>query len=136
MTEADYERYIKAFNARDYAALESFFTDDFVLETAGFAVRGKPAFRAFYAFLHDYFREIVNVKYFFPGTRAACANVLIRFEGIKDLTPAILAEAGYPQMTSVPAGEAAEVEFIIIYELNEQGLIWRIKGAVFIPAAE
>ena len=50
MTEADYHRYIEAFNARDYATLETFFADDFALENAGFRVEGKPAFRAFYAF--------------------------------------------------------------------------------------
>jgi len=34
MTESDYRRYIQAFNARDYATLESFFADDFALENA------------------------------------------------------------------------------------------------------
>lgn len=135
MTEDDYRRYVSAFNARDYATLESFFADDFALETAGFMVRGKPAFRRFYAFLHDYVREIVSVKHFFPGERAAAANVLIRFEGLKDLSPHVLAEAGYPQMTPVPRGEAAEVEFIIVYEMRADGLVDRIKGAVFIPGS-
>ncbi len=45
MTEDDYHRYIRAFNARDYDRLETFFADGFVLENAGFRVRGKAEFR-------------------------------------------------------------------------------------------
>ena len=48
--------YIAAFNAQDYGALETFFADDFALENAGFRVEGKLAFRAFYAFFHEYCR--------------------------------------------------------------------------------
>jgi len=134
MTEEDYHRYIKAFNARDYAALETFFADDFALENAGFIVRGKPAFRDFYRFFHAYCRETVSFKAFFPGKNAFVANVAIRFEGIKDLSPAVLAEHGYPGMTPVPLGGTADVEFLILYELNADGLIQHIKGAVYIPA--
>jgi hypothetical protein len=135
MDAADYDRYLKAFNARDYATLETFFADDFALETGGFLVKGKPAFRKFYAFLHSYFKETVSLNHFFPGERAAAANVTIRFEGMKDLTQEILTEAGYPQMTPVPKGASVDVHFLIVYEQRADGLIQRIKGAVFIPAA-
>ena len=68
------------------------------------------------------------------GKNAFVANVAIRFEGIKDLSPAVLAEHGYPGMTPVPLGGTADVEFLILYELNADGLIQHIKGAVYIPA--
>ena len=135
MTESDYLRYLAAFNARDYAAMESFFADDFALENAGFIVRGKRAFREFYRFFHAYCRETVRFKGFYPGQGAFVANVVIRFEGLQDLTPAVLAEQGYPGMTPVAKGSSVELEFLILYELNAQGLVQHIKGAVYVPAA-
>lgn len=134
MTEADYHRYIAAFNARDYAALETFFADDFALENAGFRVEGKPAFRAFYAFFHEYCGEEVIFKGFYPGEGGFVANVVIRFTGLRDLSPEVLAEKGYSGMTPVPAGVSVDVEFLILYQLDEQGLIRFIKGAVWEPA--
>lgn len=135
-TEEKYRQYIAAFNARDYAMLETFFTDDFALENAGFIVQGKPAFREFYRFFHAYCREQVTLQRFFAGTDAFVANVLIRFEGIQDLSPAVLAEKGYAGMATVPKGGVVELEFLILYELNTLGLIRYIKGAVFVPAAK
>jgi len=135
MTEDDYHRYIEAFNARDYAALETFFTDDFVLENAGFRVHGKPAFRAFYAFFHEYCREEVIFKGFYPGKEGFVSNVVIRFTGLKALPPELLAQKGYEGMPPVPAGVSVDVEFLILYLLNGQGKIRFIKGAVWVPAA-
>lgn len=134
MTEDDYHRYIAAFNVRDYGALESFFADDFALENAGFRVEGKPAFRAFYAFFHEYCREEVVFRGFFPGRNGFVANVVIRFTGVKDLSAEVLAEKGYSGMSVVPKGATVEVEFYIHYALNADGLIQKIKGAVWVPA--
>jgi hypothetical protein len=133
LTEADYHRYIAAFNARDYAGLETFFADDFALENAGFRIHGKPAFRLFYAFMHDYVRETVMFRGFYPGTDGFVANVVIRFEGLKDLTADVLVERGFPGMTPVPKGSVVDVEFLILYVMNADGLIQHIKGAVWVP---
>lgn len=134
MTEADYHRYIAAFNARDYATLETFFADDFALENAGFRVEGKAAFREFYAFFHRYCREEVMFRGFYPGKDGFVAHVVIRFEGLEDLSPAVLAEKGYEGMTPVAKGQSVDVEFLILYLVNAEGLIHHIKGAVWIPA--
>ena len=132
-TEADYHRYIEAFNARDYEKLETFFTDDFVLENAGFAVRGKAAFRSFYAFFHEYCREEVVFKGFYPGNDGFVANVVIRFTGKKALSQSLLDERGYSGMTPIPVGVTIDVEFLILYLLDNAGLIHTIKGAVWQP---
>lgn len=131
--EENYHRYIEAFNARDYSTLETFFADDFALENAGFRVQGKPAFRAFYAFFHEYCREEVVFKGFYPGKDGFVANVVIRFTGLKDLSPAVLAAKGYSGMTAVPVGVTVDVEFLILYLINDHGLINHIKGAVWVP---
>lgn len=135
MTEQDYHRYIAAFNARDYATLESFFADDFVLENAGFAVRGKAAFRDFYAFFHEYCREEVEFRGFFPGEGGFVANVIIHFTGLQELSQGELDRRGYSGMTPVPVSVTVPVEFYIHYILDDDGLIHRIKGAVWVPEA-
>ena len=109
--------------------------DYFVLENAGFAVRGKAAFRAFYAFFHEHCHEAVEFREFFPGQQGFIANVVIRFTGLKDLSPEVLAERGYPGMSVVPAGMTVPVEFYIHYKLDDAGLIRHIKGAVWVPEA-
>ena len=135
MTRDDYLRYLAAFNARDYATLETFFADDFVLENAGFAVRGKPAFRAFYAWFHQFCREEVELRGFFPGEGGFVANVVIRFTGLQELTQEELERRGLPGATPVPLGVTVPVEFYIHYLLNDAGLIRYIKGAVWVPEA-
>ncbi len=110
MTEDDYHRYISAFNARDYDTLESFFADDFVLENAGFAVRGKKAFREFYAFFHEFCREEVEFKEFFPGRNGFIDNVAIHFTGLKELSQEELDARGYSGMTPIPVGVTVPVE--------------------------
>lgn len=135
MNETDYHRYIAAFNARDYDRLEDFFADDFVLENAGFAVRGKPAFRAFYRFFHEFCHEEVEFREFFPGRNGFVANVVIRFTGLKELSQDELDRRGYSGMTPVPVGLSVPVEFYIHYLLNAEGLIRYIKGAVWVPEA-
>lgn len=136
MTEADYHRYIAAFNARNYSVLESFFADDFALENAGFRIEGKPAFRSFYAFFHEYCREEVIFKGFFPGKGSFVSNVVIRFTGTKALSQDVLDAKGYSGMTPIPVGVSVDVEFYIHYILNAAGLIQYIKGAVWVPEAK
>lgn len=133
MTEEDYHRYITAFNARDYDTLETFFADDFVLENAGFAVRGKQAFCEFYAFFHRFCREEVEFKEFFPGKDGFVANVVIHFTGQKELSQEELDARGYSGMTPIPVGITVPVEFYIHYNLNTDGLVRYIKGAVWVP---
>jgi hypothetical protein len=134
MDRADYERYVAAFNGPDYDALLQFFADDVALEAGGPAMRGKQAIRDFYGFFHRHVREIVTILNFYPHETAPMADVLIRFEGIGDLTQAMLDERGYGHMTPVPKGGAVELEFFIQYEQGADGLIHRIKGCVFFPS--
>ena len=105
-----------------------------MLENGSFVVRGKQALRDFYAFVHDCVKETVKLIYFFPGETAFATNVLINFTGLKDMTPEMLRERGLEGMTPVPKGASVDIEFNIVYELNAQGLIHHIKGAVYIPA--
>ena len=134
MQRSDYERYVAAFNGPDYDTLLAFFADDVVLEAGGPAMRGKDAIRAFYAFFHRHVRESVTILHFYPHDTAPMADVLIRFEGIEDLTQAMLDARGHGHMTPVAKGSAVELEFFIQYAQGADGLIHRIKGCVFFPS--
>ena len=136
MTLDDYRRYVAAFNARDYAALHAFFTDDVVLEAGGMALRGKDAISRFYDFFHAHARETVTIKAFFEGQGEfrdqSVANVIIRFLGLKDLTPELLAKHGSVKMNPVPKGVVVDVEFLIVYYLRK-GLVHHIRCGVVDP---
>ena len=134
MTEADYACYLAAFNGRDYDALHAFFADDVVLETVGYALRGKHGIRRFYAFFHDHVRETVRLRRFAAADGIAFADVIIRFEGLKALSAQRLVDEGYARLTPVPAGAVVEIGFFIAYEFDARG-ITRIRCAVLEPQA-
>lgn len=135
MNLQQYQRYIVAFNSRDYDRLHSFFADEVVLHTLGYEIRGKAGIRRFYDFFHDHVRETVMLRHFVEGAGIDFADVVIRFEGLKDLTPQRLAQEGYAKMTPVPQGGAAEVAFFISYESGADGRIVKIRCAVVEPPA-
>ena len=132
MNQQDYERYIAAFNARDYDGLLAFIHEDVAMESAGYLIRGHAGIRRLYAFLHHYVRETVALRHFLPGNGIDFADVMIRFEGIKTLSAQRLREEGYERMTPVPAGGVVDIEFFITYE-SERGKITRIRCAVAEP---
>lgn len=135
MNLQQYQRYVAAFNSRDYDTLHGFFADDVVLETLGYEIRGKAGIRRFYDFFHDHVRETVVLRHFVEGQRIDFADVVIRFEGLKDLSPQRLAAEGFAKMTPVPQGGVAEVAFFIAYDSGADGRIQRIRCAVLEPVA-
>lgn len=135
MNLEQYQRYVAAFNNRDYDTLHAFFAEDVVLETLGYEIQGKAGIRRFYDFFHDHVRETVTLRHYVAGAGIDFADVVIRFEGLKDLTPQRLALEGYPKMTPVPQGGVAEVAFFIAYHSGPDGRISRIRCAVLEPVA-
>lgn len=132
MTEDQYKRYVAAFNARDYDALHEFFADDVLFQVYGYELQGKPAIRRFYDFFHDHVRETVTLRHFVEGGGISFADVVIRFEGLKELTKERLRQEGYEKMSAVPAGGAVDVEFFISYE-GAAGKVKRIRCGIFEP---
>lgn len=132
MNHTEYGRYVACFNARDYAGLHEFFADDVSLQVNGYEMRGKQGISDFYDFFHDYVRETVTLRRFIAGDGMDFAHVVIRFEGLKELTAEELARRGYARMTPVPAGLSVELDFFITYE-SRKGKVAAIRCAVFEP---
>lgn len=135
MNLSDYGRYVTCFNGRDYAGLHDFFADDVSLQVNGYEMRGKQGISDFYDFFHDHVRETVILRRFIEGKGLDFAHVLIRFEGLKDLTAQELARRGYAKMTPVPAGVSVDLDFFITYE-SRDGKVAAIRCAVFEPPVQ
>lgn len=133
MNLEEYQGYVASFNNRDYDGFMRFFAEDVALEQVGHALRGKEGIRSFYGFFHDAVVETAEILRFFPGEDADFAQLKINFRGVKPLTQAMLDERGCGYMTPVPEGADFDLEFFIVYERNDSGLIHRIKCTVFEP---
>jgi hypothetical protein len=132
MHRADYERYLQQFNARDYDGVLAFFADHFELVFAGYVFRTKEEVRRFYAFLHSYVNESVTVHSFISDGRMVALEADVRLEGIRDLTPEILAEHGYERIVGLKAGQVVTIPQFIHYHL-EDGKIVKALCAVYEP---
>lgn len=130
MNLAQYQQYVACFNARDYDGLHAFFADDVALHVNGYELKGKAGIARFYDFFHDHVRETVFLRRFIEGEDMDFADVVIRFEGLKDLTAEQLAARGFAKMTPVPAGVSVEINFFITYERRD-GKIVLIRCGIF-----
>jgi hypothetical protein len=133
MTRDDYDRYLEAFNARDYDAVLAHFAEEFELAFAGYVFRTKEEVRRFYAFLHAYVAESVIVHHFVSDGRMVALEADVRLEGLADLTPEVLAAHGYMRIATLQRGQVVTIPQFIHYHLDEQGKIVRALCAVFDP---
>jgi hypothetical protein len=132
MNVEQFEKYAAAYNSRDYDALFDFYADDFAFQLSGNEISGKAALRKLYDFYHQYVRETLTLRRFAEGDGCDMADVVIRFEGLRDLTPEQLQEAGYGFMPPIAAGAAMDVNFFATYE-SAGGKIERLRCAIFEP---
>jgi len=132
MNADQYRQYVACFNGRDYDGLHAFFAEDVVLQVSGYEIRGKSGIARFYEFFHDHVRETVTVRRFVEGGDLDFADVVIRFEGLKELTAERLASEGFAKMMPVPAGATVEIALFIAYG-SRAGKIEVIRCAIFEP---
>lgn len=132
LTRDDYEAYVRAFNARDYATLHGFFADDVVLEAHGFALRGKAQVREFYDTFHAHVRETVMINGFYECGEISIADATINFFGEKELRSSVMEAIGLPAGPDVPKGADFNIHYFILYE-STAGLITRIRTGTYEP---
>jgi hypothetical protein len=119
MTREDYERYVAAFNARDYDAVFDFYAENPRMAFFGIEITSRDELKRFYGFLHQYVKETVVIERFAGGDELAATEAIVRIEGIADLTPEILAANGMAQFFPVRAGEVQEMRQYIHYHLKD-----------------
>ena len=118
MTREDYERYVQAFNTRDYDAVFDFYTDTPKMAFFGIEITTREQLREFYSFLHSYVRETVEIEKFASSSELAAVEGLIRIECFRDLTREDLDANGMEQFFPIKAGEVQEMRQYIHYHLE------------------
>ena len=118
MLLSDYERYLACFNARDYAGVLGFWSEDFDASFAGVTLRNGADLMNFYRFFHEHVSEQITVLDFVSNERLVALRVNVRIEGLKDLTAEALAHAGYAGLYPVRAGQVIQIPELILYELE------------------
>jgi len=130
LDKAAYDRYLAAFNARDYDAVLDFYADRFELSFLGYVFRTREDVRNFYAFLHAHVAEHIILTAFVSDERMVALEADVRLEGITDLTPEMTAAAGFPKLAPLARGQVITIPQLIHYHL-EDGKIVRALCAVF-----
>lgn len=119
MTREDYDRYVAAFNARDYDAVFDFYAERPRLAFFGIEITSRDELKRFYGFLHRFVKETVTVERFAGSDELAAVEAIVRIEGIADLTAEILADNGMAQLFPIKTGEVQEMRQYIHYRLKD-----------------
>ena len=129
MNRADYERYLAAFNARDYDAVCDFYREPMNMDFFGVALRSRADMKRFYGFLHSYVKESVTVRNFASSATLTAVDAIVRIEAFRDLDQATLAANGCAQFHSIRAGEVQELRQFIFYAIAN-GRITQVECAL------
>ena len=119
MTREDYERYVAAFNARDYDAVFDFYAENPRMAFFGIEITTRDQLKEFYSFLHKYVRETVTVERFAGSDELAAVEAIVRIEATSDLTREELDAHGMQQFFPIRAGEVQEMRQYIHYHLKD-----------------
>jgi hypothetical protein len=119
VTREDYDRYVAAFNARDYDAVFDFYAEHPRMAFFGIEITSREELKAFYGFLHRYVKETVTVERFAASEELAAVEGIVRIEAIADLTSEILAANGMDQFFPIRAGQVQEMRQYIHYHLED-----------------
>jgi len=119
MTRDDYERYVAAFNARDYDTVFDFYAEKPRMAFFGIEITTRDQLKDFYGFLHQYVKETVTVERFAGSDELAAVEGIVRIEGIADLTQEVLEARGMGQFFPIMTGEVQEMRQYIHYHLKD-----------------
>lgn len=119
MTREDYDRYVAAFNARDYDAVFDFYAENPRMAFFGVEITSRQQLRDFYSFLHQFVKETVTVELFAGSEELAAVEVIVRIEGTGDLTREVLDANGMEQFFPIAKGEVQEMRQYVHYHLKD-----------------
>lgn len=129
MNRADYDRYLAAFNAKDYDGVRDFYAEPMAMDFFGVSLRSRDDMKRFYSFLHTYVLESVRVLNFACSDTLTAVDAIVRVEGIRDLDRATLDANGAPGLFPIAKGEVQEMRQFIFYTLRD-GKIANVECAM------
>ena len=118
MTREDYDRYVAAFNARDYDAVFDFYAERPRMAFFGVEITTRDQLKEFYGFLHQYVNETVRSSASPASDELAAVEAIVRIEGTADLTREILDANGLEQFYPIAKGDVQELRQYIHYHLK------------------
>jgi ketosteroid isomerase-like protein len=133
MNRADYDRYLAAFNAKDYDAVCDFYLQPMAMSFFGVDIKSRDDMKAFYTFLHSHVNESVSVLNFASSDTLTAVDAIIRIEAFRDLDAATLAANACAAFHPIRAGEVQELRQFIFYTVRD-GKIVTVECAM-IPSA-
>ena len=134
LDRAGYERYLAAFNARDYDGVADFYVDPPRMEFFGIVITTREELKAIYAWLHSCVKETVSIHNFAASETATAVDAIVRIEALRDLTRAELDAKGATGFFPIRAGEVQEIRQFIFYT-TRQGRIEKVECALPPPLA-
>ncbi|MBB3359527.1 MULTISPECIES: nuclear transport factor 2 family protein [unclassified Novosphingobium] len=134
LDRAGYERYLAAFNARDYDGVADFYVDPPRMEFFGIVIATREELKAFYAWLHSCVKETVSIHNFAASETATAVDAIVRIEALRDLTRDELDAKGATGFFPIRAGEVQEIRQFIFYT-TRQGRIVKVECALPPPLA-
>ncbi|PTS75791.1 hypothetical protein DBR17_15335 [Sphingomonas sp. HMWF008] len=118
MDRAAYDRYLAAFNAKDYAAIADFYIDPPMLRFFGVEIRSRHELKDFYGFLHAYITETITVLNYAASDTLAAVEAMVCVEAMRDLTAETLLAHGASGLMPMRSGDRIEMRQFIHYRLK------------------
>ncbi len=132
MNREAYDRYLAAFNAKDYDGVADFYADPINMDFFGISLRSREDLKAFYSFLHSYVVESVTVRNFASSDTLTAIDGIVRIEAYRDLTREILDAQGATGFYPMVAGQIFELRQFIFYTIRD-GKIAQTECAMLPP---
>ena len=117
MDEKDFERYLSAFNDRDYDTLVSYYDDDVQLALPATSLTGPAGIRAHYEQLHQTVREILRVDWKSLSASGVAFDCYTEFHALEDapnLSMGALAKGQVLKCTNFVHSEVRNGKFVDI----------------------
>lgn len=128
-----YERYLAAFNARDYDGVADFYVDPPRMEFFGIVITSRQELKDFYSWLHSFVKESVTVRAFASSDTCTAIDADVRIEALRDLTREELDTHGATGFYPIEAGQVQVIRQFIFYTTRDSR-IERVECALPPPA--
>jgi ketosteroid isomerase-like protein len=132
MNRNDYNRYLAAFNAKDYDGVADFYAEPIHMDFFGISLRSRQDLKDFYGFLHSYVHESVTVRNFASSDTLSAIDGIVRIEAYRDLSRETLDARGATGFYPMTKGQIFELRQFIFYTIRD-GKIARTECAMLPP---
>lgn len=129
MNRSDYDRYLAAFNSKDYDSVFTFYKKPINMDFFGISIKSYDDLIKFYRFLHAHVIETITVRNFASSDTLTALDATVRIECIKDLDKAELDARGMDQFHPMKVGDVVEMRQFILYTIDN-GEIAKVECAM------